>query len=41
MHQPEAALIAAALAGAVLGFLGYNVNTAPIFRVIEDLNCIG
>ncbi|MEA5575019.1 MraY family glycosyltransferase [Anabaena sp. UHCC 0451] len=31
MHQPEAALIAAALAGASLGFLRYNFNPAQIF----------
>ncbi|MFM2063194.1 MAG: hypothetical protein RLZZ507_2864 [Cyanobacteriota bacterium] len=31
MHQPEAALIAAALAGAALGFLRYNFNPAQIF----------
>ncbi|MGM3308969.1 glycosyltransferase family 4 protein [Anabaena sp. WFMT] len=31
MHQPAAALIAAALAGAALGFLRYNFNPAQIF----------
>ncbi|YAF94990.1 MAG: glycosyltransferase family 4 protein [Nodularia sp. CChRGM 3473] len=31
MRQPEAALIAAALAGASLGFLRYNFNPAQIF----------
>jgi UDP-GlcNAc:undecaprenyl-phosphate/decaprenyl-phosphate GlcNAc-1-phosphate transferase len=31
MHQPAAALIAAALAGASLGFLRYNFNPAQIF----------
>ncbi len=31
MHQPAAALIAAALAGATLGFLRYNFNPAQIF----------
>ncbi|WP_413171232.1 glycosyltransferase family 4 protein [Anabaena azotica] len=31
MHQPAAALIAAALAGAALGFLRYNFNPAEIF----------
>ncbi len=31
MHQPDAALIAAALAGASLGFLRYNFNPAQIF----------
>jgi len=31
MKQPEAALIAAALAGAALGFLRYNFNPAQIF----------
>jgi UDP-N-acetylmuramyl pentapeptide phosphotransferase/UDP-N-acetylglucosamine-1-phosphate transferase len=31
MNQPEAALIAAALAGAALGFLRYNFNPAQIF----------
>ena len=31
MHQPEAALIAAALGGASLGFLRYNFNPAQIF----------
>ena len=31
MHQPAAALIAAALAGGALGFLRYNFNPAQIF----------
>lgn len=31
IHQPAAALIAAALAGATLGFLRYNFNPAQIF----------
>ncbi len=31
MNQPEAALIAASLAGAALGFLRYNFNPAQIF----------
>ncbi len=31
MHQPAAAIIAAALAGATLGFLRYNFNPAQIF----------
>lgn len=31
MHQPAAALIAAALAGGALGFLRYNFNPAEIF----------
>lgn len=31
MHQPAAALIAAAIAGASLGFLRYNFNPAQIF----------
>jgi UDP-GlcNAc:undecaprenyl-phosphate GlcNAc-1-phosphate transferase len=31
MHQPAAALVAAALAGATLGFLRYNFNPAQIF----------
>jgi UDP-GlcNAc:undecaprenyl-phosphate GlcNAc-1-phosphate transferase len=31
MHQPAAALIAAAIAGAALGFLRYNFNPAQIF----------
>ncbi|QIZ72766.1 glycosyltransferase family 4 protein [Oxynema aestuarii] len=31
MHQPAAALIAAALAGGTLGFLRYNFNPAQIF----------
>lgn len=31
MHQPAAALIAAALAGGALGFLRYNFNPAKIF----------
>ncbi|MCU0516212.1 MAG: undecaprenyl/decaprenyl-phosphate alpha-N-acetylglucosaminyl 1-phosphate transferase [Oscillatoria sp. Prado101] len=31
MHQPAAALIAAALAGGALGFLKYNFNPAQIF----------
>jgi UDP-GlcNAc:undecaprenyl-phosphate GlcNAc-1-phosphate transferase len=31
MHQPSAAIIAAALAGGALGFLRYNFNPAQIF----------
>ena len=31
MHQPAAAIIAAAMAGGVLGFLRYNFNPAQIF----------